>query len=60
MTFTATKPSASLLVLWSLFVTDTDPCDSNPCLNGGVCTSLFGYFLCSCKPGYGGRQCNDG
>ena len=32
-------------------------CDLNPCLNGGSCTNHSSGFLCSCRTGYTGSQC---
>ncbi|XP_071093658.1 fibropellin-1-like [Haliotis cracherodii] len=38
--------------------TTTDlPCDSNPCLNNGVCSNFGGSFSCQCPAGYGGETC---
>ena len=34
-----------------------DPCQSNPCLNGGTCTMDGKDFACSCIDGYTGRKC---
>ncbi|CAG5873449.1 unnamed protein product [Menidia menidia] len=35
-----------------------DPCVSQPCLNGAICSSLpFGGFMCSCSPGFTGGRC---
>ena len=37
----------------------TVPCDNNPCLNGGSCSSTGGsQFTCSCPPEYTGQVCN--
>ena len=33
------------------------PCHPNPCGNGGTCTTRGVDFVCSCKPGFAGRQC---
>ncbi|VDN11236.1 unnamed protein product [Dibothriocephalus latus] len=35
-----------------------NPCGSNPCQNGGVCTPLGADFRCSCPPGWKGKVCN--
>uniref|UniRef100_A0A665TWY8 FAT atypical cadherin 3b n=1 Tax=Echeneis naucrates TaxID=173247 RepID=A0A665TWY8_ECHNA len=35
-----------------------DPCVSQPCLNGAICSSLpSGGFMCSCTAGYTGGRC---
>ncbi|CAG0915687.1 unnamed protein product [Notodromas monacha] len=35
-----------------------DPlCDSNPCMNNGTCSLLFGDFACNCTEGYKGKRC---
>ncbi|KAF1378536.1 hypothetical protein PFLUV_G00191580 [Perca fluviatilis] len=35
-----------------------DPCISQPCLNGAICSSLpSGGFLCSCSAGFTGGRC---
>jgi hypothetical protein len=33
------------------------PCDSNPCVNSGVCNVLGNTFTCKCPPGYTGVTC---
>ena len=33
------------------------PCDPDPCLNGGECTSSDVTFTCICQTGYHGDQC---
>ncbi|XP_046730560.1 cadherin EGF LAG seven-pass G-type receptor 2 isoform X2 [Silurus meridionalis] len=32
-------------------------CVSSPCVNGGVCVSLWGSLRCDCPLGFGGRSC---
>ncbi|XP_065923868.1 uncharacterized protein [Magallana gigas] len=32
-------------------------CLSNPCINGGLCSSSFNDFVCSCPTGYTGKLC---
>ena len=35
-----------------------DPCDSNPCQNGGLCSlEPLGRYSCACPAGYAGVQC---
>ena len=43
---------------------DLDPCDSDPCLNNGICSSTTtpgacGY-KCQCLPGQIGNNCENG
>jgi len=33
------------------------PCESNPCLNGGVCTPAGSNYSCACKKNYVGDKC---
>ncbi len=39
-----------------------DPCDCNPCLNGGSCESDPDTFVyeCICQDAYGGTHCQQG
>ena len=40
---------------------DRDPCDSNPCKNGGTCTKVtFKVFNCTCAKEYTGPSCAQG
>lgn len=32
--------------------TQIDQCQSNPCLNGGLCRTLVNSFKCECPQGY--------
>ncbi|XP_053739020.1 protein crumbs homolog 1-like [Synchiropus splendidus] len=34
-------------------------CTVNPCLNGGVCYSMWDDFICSCPPNTAGRRCEE-
>lgn len=36
---------------------DQDSCESNPCLNGGTCRGYRRNYLCVCKEGFFGDQC---
>lgn len=45
-------------LLWVFF---TDICkDANPCQNGGSCNSYQGGYICECKSGYTGKNCETG
>ncbi|XP_038549395.1 coagulation factor X [Micropterus salmoides] len=35
-----------------------NPCRTNPCLNGGICTLDRGQFTCLCPPQYHGKTCD--
>ncbi|KAM9733222.1 LOW QUALITY PROTEIN: coagulation factor VII [Menidia menidia] len=37
-----------------------NPCHTNPCLNGGVCSLDRGGFVCLCPPQYHGATCQSG
>lgn len=41
----------------NLCTQDIDECAKEPCLNGGECTDGFGSYLCSCKSGFAGQNC---
>ena len=39
---------------------DTATCDSNPCMNGGVCADGNDLFTCTCAAGFIGAICDVG
>ena len=41
-------------------VTNSNPCLSNPCINGGTCLSsqFNNYYICNCPAGYTGTICS--
>uniref|UniRef100_A0A3B4AZ85 Crumbs cell polarity complex component 1 n=1 Tax=Periophthalmus magnuspinnatus TaxID=409849 RepID=A0A3B4AZ85_9GOBI len=39
--------------------TGDDKCSFNPCLNGGMCFSVWDDFSCSCPPSTSGRRCEE-
>ena len=49
-----------LLMLATLFLTDVDECQRDPCQNGGQCTNSKGSYSCSCAAGYEGKNCDKG
>ena len=36
-----------------------DACDSSPCLNDGVCSSVGETFQCHCRFGFEGPTCSN-
>ena len=38
-------------------ITARDPCNPNPCKNGGKCTPNGDKFTCSCTAGWKGDTC---
>jgi len=34
-------------------------CATNPCVNGGNCTDMYGKFKCNCTGNYAGATCSD-
>ena len=43
-----------------LFFPDINECTNNPCKNGATCVNLDGSYLCDCKSGYTGNNCESG
>ncbi|KAM9181366.1 coagulation factor IX isoform 2-T2 [Dugong dugon] len=41
---------------WKQYV-DGDQCESNPCLNGGMCKDDINSYECWCKSGFEGKNC---
>uniref|UniRef100_A0A3P8VR06 Vitamin K-dependent protein C n=1 Tax=Cynoglossus semilaevis TaxID=244447 RepID=A0A3P8VR06_CYNSE len=49
----------TMLEFWYRY-SNLNPCVTNPCLNGGMCTMEREDFLCLCPPQYHGRLCDSG
>ncbi|XP_027464052.1 coagulation factor IX isoform X3 [Zalophus californianus] len=41
---------------WKQYV-DGDQCESNPCLNGGICKDDINSYECWCQAGFEGKNC---
>ena len=39
---------------------DVDECAGTPCKNGAKCSNIPGSYLCSCKAGFTGKNCDTG
>ncbi|XP_034459518.1 coagulation factor IX isoform X1 [Hippoglossus hippoglossus] len=44
------------LEFWYKYI-NLNPCRTNPCLNGGICSLNRGDFLCLCPPQFRGKTC---
>ncbi|XP_054452358.1 coagulation factor X [Anoplopoma fimbria] len=51
------KTREKTLEFWYKY-TNLNPCRTNPCLNGGMCTLDRGDFTCLCSPQYHGKTCD--
>ena len=48
------------VILFVLFSLDVDECAGSPCKNGAKCSNIHGSYLCSCKAGFTGKNCDAG
>ena len=39
------------------FAVKSSPCDSYPCLNGGICSENGDKYSCTCTTGHTGVRC---
>ncbi|KAK5600859.1 hypothetical protein CRENBAI_008502 [Crenichthys baileyi] len=51
------EPSHPQMEFWYRYK-NLNPCHTNLCLNGGICTQDREDFLCLCPPGFHGKTCN--
>ncbi len=65
--FSAFRPQLALIKTWHIYFEHTlfkfsalDPCGSQPCLNGGVCTNQGTDYVCTCATGYTVTHCEIG
>lgn len=48
-------------LMYFLFHSNIDPCKaSKPCKNNAICANSNGDYRCICKPGYQGKNCEQG
>ena len=45
---------------YSHFNTDINECKTNPCKHGASCMDKVNDYMCVCKPGYNGKNCEIG
>ena len=43
-----------------LCISEVNPCDSNPCLNGATCLTSGSMYTCLCPSGFDGTNCENG
>ena len=43
-----------------LLLLDVNECSSNPCFYGGTCYDKFGGYVCACRKGFEGSNCQIG
>ena len=48
---------ARLLTCFAHYMTDINKCESNPCVNNGMCTDVVNGFTCSCPLAFDGDRC---
>lgn len=53
----STSCRTTITIYYKHVCAEQDACDSNPCLNGGVCRGYRRHYLCVCKDGFFGDQC---
>ena len=41
-------------------VDSSNECSPSPCQNGGTCINRYNDYLCACKRGYSGKNCETG
>lgn len=58
---TSPRLLSRFFIFFFLNLTCKDPCKSTkPCQNGATCVNNNGDYTCLCKPGYQGRNCEQG
>ena len=59
LSFSLPSSLESTLYSLSMFL-DTDECLSSPCVNSLSCSDLVNDYSCQCKPGWKGKNCDQG
>ena len=56
---TCTDEYSKYILSLSLSLSLKDPCENNPCQNGGTCHAIYhkGEYKCNCRGDYCGVQC---
>ena len=47
-------------VVFTAEIPESEPCDNEPCFNGGICIPNGDDYRCRCKPGFEGFHCETG
>lgn len=55
-----TLSSEQVFITFTSYITDINECTYKLCKNGAQCFNLMGTYLCFCKSGYSGRNCEKG
>lgn len=63
--FSAEEKSTKTEILYKLYdslpsgklCNQADPCSSNPCANGGQCSTIDFQYICTCTPFFSGKTC---
>jgi len=49
-----------IIPISTFLYTDTNECNSNPCVNGATCNDEVNAYNCTCIEGYTGNSCETG
>ena len=50
---------SDILLIQVTFLSDTDDCASEPCVETGICEDKVDGFICLCEPGFNGTLCDN-
>ena len=58
--FTRKAASGIAFIRLYFLFPDINECVNSPCQNGATCINNHGSYQCKCKPGFSGKQCEQG